>query len=318
MRECTKRSAATLVLWLAAAAGCGTNGEPAASDPFPAAEELMAADRAFALDSAGRGAEAWSEVWAESGMFYGDGAAPLIGPVDAARGVAGIVDDLRWEPTASAVLWPDTLGYTVGCWWMAPDTPEGSACRQRYLTVWQRIDDEWKVALDLSLPEYDDDDEAARDFDFWLGDWTLEQKIWSGDGDEFESYKARNRVRAIGGIGALVEHFEGNVRFFWLGMQEPARVRGVSIRVYDSDAGVWRIFWMDSLDPKFGPPFTGTFSGGVGNFLLTERPDGIPPGRIRFEPRSDGTVDWQLAVRTAAGESWQPLWFIRFRRGEGG
>jgi hypothetical protein len=310
-------SAAILVSWLAAVAACTPGGEPAVGDSFPDAEELMAADRAFALDSAERGAEAWSEVWAESGMLYGDGEAPLIGPVAAARGVTEVVDDLRWEPTGSAMLWPGAVGYTVGFWWMAPETSGGGENRQRYLTVWQRIDNEWKVALDLSLPE-NDDDEAARDFDFWLGDWTLEQRIWSGDGDQFESYTARNQVRAIEGDGALVENLEGDVRFFWLGMQEPAHMRGVSVRVYDSDAGVWRIFWMDSLNPKFGPPFTGSFSGSIGNFLLTERPDGIPPGRIRFEPRSDGMVDWQLAIRTADGESWQPLWFIKFRRGEGG
>jgi hypothetical protein len=97
--------------------GCG-------ADPFPAAEELMAADRAFAEASAARGAEVWSEVWAEQGLLYGDGTAAATGPSAASAGVAAIVDELRWEPTQSAMLWPGLLGHTVGAWWMRSD-PHG-------------------------------------------------------------------------------------------------------------------------------------------------------------------------------------------------
>jgi len=71
---------------------------------------------------------------------------------------------------------------------------------------------------------------------------------------------------------------------------------------------------MDTLDPKFGLPFSGGFSGDVGEFQLTDRPDGIPPSRIRFERRPDGSVNWQLALRAPDGESWRPLWLIDFRR----
>jgi hypothetical protein len=277
---------------------------------------LIAADRAFARDSAERGAEAWSKVWAERGLLYGDGDDPAVGPHAAQLSIAGVADELRWEPTASGMLWPDVLGYTVGHWWMAPDAPDREdENRRRYLTVWHRVGGDWKVALDLSLPEQETTS-AARAFDFWLGDWTLDQRIWSGNGDAFEPYTAENQVRLIKGGGALVENFRGNARFFWLGMDEPAPMCGVSVRVFYPDAREWRIFWMDTLDPKFGPPFNGGFSGDVGEFLQTDRPSGIPPTRIRFERQIDGSVDWQLDLRTPDGESWQPLWFIEFERGE--
>lgn len=296
------------------AAACDGDGA-AGGEPFPPAEGLMAADRAFARASAARGADAWSEVWAERGLSYGDGSDPAVGPRAASLGVAGVVEELRWEPTASAMLWPGVLGYTVGHWWMSSDPPATEDETRRYLTVWQRIRGEWKVVLDLSLPEQRTTS-AARAFDFWLGDWELEQRIWSGNGNHFEPYPAENQVRLIQDGGALVENFAGRARFFWLGMEEPAPFRGVSVRVYYPEAREWRIFWMDTLDPKFGPPFSGDFSGDVGEFLLTDRPDGIPPSRMRFERQIDGSVDWQLALRTPDGESWQPLWFIEFRRGE--
>ena len=288
----------------------------AGGEPFPSAEELMAADSAFAEASAERGAAAWSDVWAERGLLYGNGDDPAVGPSAASKSIAKLVDKLRWEPTGSAMLWPHVLGYTVGDWWMGSDPPESADERRRYLTVWQRIGGDWKVALDLVLPEQQTTS-SARDFDFWLGDWNLKQRIWSGNGDAFERYSAENQVRLIEDSGALVENVTGRARFFWLGMDEPAPFRGVSVRVYYPEAREWRIFWMDTLDPKFGPPFNGSFSGDVGEFLLTDRPNGIPPSRIRFERQIDGSVDWQLALRTPDGENWQPLWLIEFQRDRG-
>ncbi|MGH8193101.1 MAG: nuclear transport factor 2 family protein [Woeseiaceae bacterium] len=305
---------AVVATWFAAGTACSPN-ERVADEPFPVAEELMAADRAFARASAERGAEAWTEVFAARGLMYGSGESPAIGPLEAGRSVSGVVDRLRWEPTSSGMLWPGTLGYTVGRWWLAPGTGDPGADGPRYLTVWQRVGDEWKVALDLSLPAPGDTG-AAHDFDFWLGDWTLAQRIWSGDGNQFEPYAARNQVRAVEGDGALIETFEGEVRFFWLGMPKPQQMRGASIRVYNPDSRQWRIFWIDTLDPKFGAPFSGDFSGVAGEFVQSDRPAGIPPSRIRFEPHTEGTVDWELAIRTPDGKDWQRLWTIEFRRGD--
>jgi hypothetical protein len=307
-------AAAVAVLWLAFGTACEF-GDSDGGEPFAEAEALMAADRAFAEASAARGAEAWSDVWADRGLLYGDGSDPAVGPAAARRRVAAVADELRWEPVASGMLWPGELGYTVGHWWMGAAAPEAEKDRRRYLTVWRLLDGAWKVVLDLTIPEQQTSS-AANAFDFWLGDWDLEQRIWSGRRGEFEPYPAENRVRMIEGGGALVESFHGVARFFWLGMDEPAPIRGMSVRLYYPDAREWRIFWIDTLDPKFGPPFTGAFSGDVGEFLLTKRPDGIPPSRIRFEREIDGVVHWQLALRTPDGKSWQPLWVIEFRRDE--
>ena len=121
-------------------------------------------------------------------------------------------------------------------------------------------------------------------------------------------------MRAIESGGALLESFEGEVRFFWTGMEEPQRIRGASVRVYDPAARRWRIFWIDTLEGKFGPPFSGAFSGGSGEFLRVDPVGGTPPTRIRFMPLSETRVDWDLAIRASEEAGWQPLWSIEFTR----
>lgn len=281
-------------------------------DPFPEAEELLIADREFAQASAAQGAKAWADNWDEAGVWYA-GDALIVGPGEVRRGVAPIVDRLRWKPVTSGILWPDSLGYTVGRWWMLPETAGAGVDTSRYLTVWRRVDDGWKVALDLSLPRMGEAGQA-REFNFWLGDWQLGQQIWSGEDDVFEPYEARSQVRAVEGGGALLESFEGEVRFFWAGMDEPRRIRGASVRVYDPAGRQWRIFWIDTLEGKFGPPFSGAFSGGSGEFLRVDPAGGTPPTRIRFMPLSEARVDWDLAIRASEEAGWQPLWSIEFTR----
>ncbi len=311
------RAAAVVVAvsWLAIGTACDF-GRSAGEEPFAEAEELMAADRAFARASASHGAAAWSAVWAERGLLYGDGTEPAIGPAAAGRSAAAFAGELRWEPIESGMLWPGELGYTVGHWWTTA-SGERRDDRSRYLTVWRHLDGAWKVVLDLTIPEQETSS-AARAFDFWLGDWQLEHRIWSGRRGNFEPYRAENRVREIESGGALVESFHGIARYFWLGMDEPEAVRGVSVRLYYPQEREWRIFRMDTLDPKFGPPFTGSFSGHVGQFTLTDRPAGIPPSRIRFERTIDGAVHAQLALRTPDGKNWQPLWHVEYQRDDSG
>lgn len=299
-----------------------TNREPVGSsanttfdrepEPFPEAEQLLIADREFAQASATQGAEAWADNWDEAGVWYA-GDALVVGPGEVRRGVASIVDRLRWMPVTSGMLWPDSLGFTVGRWWMLPETAGARVDTSRYLTVWRRVDEGWKVALDLSLPLMGEA-EQVRDFDFWLGDWQLGQRIWSGKDDAFEPYEARSQVRAVEGGGALLESFEGEVRFFWAGMDEPRRIRGASVRVYEPTENQWRIFWIDTLERNFGPPFKGAFSAGSGEFLRVDPVGGAPPTRIRFLPLSETRVDWDLAIRPPEAAGWQSLWSIEFKR----
>lgn len=153
-----------------------------------------------------------------------------------------------------------------------------------------------------------------RQFDFWLGTWSVEQRIRAADGTYLE-FSAVDTVRSVLDGCAVIEHWHGTVQFFWAGMTAPAPLQGLSVRAWDAREGVWRIHWMDSRDPRFGEPFTGSFADGRGVFTLEGAgPDGTTSlRRITFAPRPDGSVDWELAVRRAGG-TWVVLWTMHFTR----
>lgn len=152
--------------------------------------------------------------------------------------------------------------------------------------------------------------EVARQFDFWIGEWTVTQQIATRDGG-WETYAARSTVTpALDGC-ALVERWEGTVRFFREGMTEPESLVGLSVRAPGPD-GSWRINWMDSRDPTFGAPWVGGFESGEGTFLRST--DAGTLTRIRFFDITETSVEWELAVSADGGSRWAPLWKMHFRR----
>ena len=155
----------------------------------------------------------------------------------------------------------------------------------------------------------------ARQFDFWLGDWTIEQRILRQDGS-YAEFPARTSVRPTAAGCALIEEWRGTVQFFWTGMDAPAELHGLSVRAWDPATHAWVIHWLDDMDPALGEPFVGGFEEGSGTFTRTTTgPDGVERfSRIRFERRADGVVEWSLATSRDAGESWTTLWSMHMTR----
>jgi hypothetical protein len=157
---------------------------------------------------------------------------------------------------------------------------------------------------------------SHRQFDFWLGDWEIRQELLRPDGS-WIALPARNTVRWVAGACALIEEWWGEVLFFWDGMDAATPLEGLSVRAFDPEAGLWRIWWMDSRRPDFGRPFEGRFDKDEGVFLRQDvTADGVPHlTRIRFHSISVDSVRWELANSRNAGSSWSPLWRMQFLRG---
>ncbi|MBM3513540.1 MAG: nuclear transport factor 2 family protein [Alphaproteobacteria bacterium] len=133
-------------------------GAPLAAEAEPAADELLAAERAFSARSATIGfVAAMAEVLADDAVILQDGSPPIVGKeaVIASR-LAGELPPaakarLTWEPMAAHVSALRDLGYTYGIYtfsYVAKDTTAKES-KGTYATIWRRdVSGAWKVVLD--------------------------------------------------------------------------------------------------------------------------------------------------------------------------
>ncbi len=156
----------------------------------------------------------------------------------------------------------------------------------------------------------------ARQFDFWIGEWQIHQKLLQADGS-WLSLKAETKVSPTLDGCALVESWSGEVLFFWEGMKKPEPLQGYSVRAYDPQTGKWFIHWMDTRSPRL-TTFEGSFEGNQGVFQHTSvGADGKPQvRRIVFSHITAASVRWELAISSNQGATWQPLWVMEMTKRE--
>jgi len=160
------------------------------------------------------------------------------------------------------------------------------------------------------------DSPEAKQFDFWIGDWSIDQEILQKSG-EWLKLKAETKVSRVWDGCALIENWKGNVQFFWEGMDQPEKMRGYSLRYFDAVKKKWTITWYDDRSQK-ATFFEGIFVDSVGKFYRnstsTEGKDMIT--RIIFSDISASFVKWQLSVSNDNGKSWTLLWAMNMRKKE--
>lgn len=158
------------------------------------------------------------------------------------------------------------------------------------------------------------DETESRQFDFWIGEWAIKQKILKADGKWFEA-EAETSIQPVMGGCALAEHWSGEVLFFWEGMKKPKSIKGYSFRFFNPKTQKWIIHWMDTRSRQFSV-FKGGFADGKGGFFRTfKSPDGKETiARITFSDITKSSVHWDLTVSSDGGKTWQMLWVMEMTK----
>jgi ketosteroid isomerase-like protein len=143
--------------WLAAALGAAAVGYWAGAWRAEAArdehEALMQLDRDFDQMTSKGGSEVWVSFFADDGIMMPQGGSMAVGR-DAIRKAitetfAAPGYSLRWEPVDAAVSGP--MGYTYGLYKASRQDASGKPVTSygKYVTIWKRQRDGWKVAVDI-------------------------------------------------------------------------------------------------------------------------------------------------------------------------
>lgn len=151
---------------------------------------------------------------------------------------------------------------------------------------------------------------GARDFDFLDGAWTIRHRKLRHrlcGSNEWETFETPFVLEALlGGLGNIDQcRLEGSDRFF----------EGISLRFFDRQEGVWRIYWVDSDTGVLFPPVTGRFDGAIGTFHGDDVQDGVPVKvRFRWDSSDASAPRWEQAFSADDGASWESNWEMEFRR----
>ena len=111
----------------------------------------------------------------------------------------------------------------------------------------------------------------------------------------------------------MLDSFGNHDHFFGPGYE------GFSLRLFDPERDVWRIWWSSTGRPgRLDPPVEGRFApDGTARFETSDVLDGIPV-RVRFDWSEIGADSalWEQSFSFDDGVSWVLNWTMRLTRAE--
>ena len=150
---------------------------------------------------------------------------------------------------------------------------------------------------------------GEHDFDFLHREWKVRHRklvtrlAGANDWLEFDGTSTTRPIMA--GQGNIEDNF----------IQDPAGAyHAAALRVFESGAGLWRIWWLDlRCASEIGAPVVGRFDGDRGEFIADELWNGTPI-KVRFVWLKNAGVGplWQQSFSPDNGDSWELNWSMQF------
>lgn len=117
--------------------------------------QVVQADKQFAQTSKEKGLiKSYKQFLAEDAVFLPHNHPPQYGLANIIQFLSrhGTNYDMHWTPQAGLVAQSEDLGYTWGTYQLHVKDDQGEAIDTetgKYLNVWSKIKDEWKVIVDM-------------------------------------------------------------------------------------------------------------------------------------------------------------------------
>ncbi len=146
--------------------------------------------------------------------------------------------------------------------------------------------------------------DPRRQFDFWIGEWSVQNRDLQPDGSWKDGDVARARITPVCGGNAILEE--------WAGPFHGSFMNGFSLRAYDPVRRDWNLllFWTTDGNGAFGR-LRGRFRHGRGEFFAG---GGSSLTRYSFSDGLPDSVRWDSATSGDAGVTWKTDWIMEFSR----
>lgn len=162
----------------------------------------------------------------------------------------------------------------------------------------------------------DRSDDGRHDFDFLTGTWRVHHRKLADMTDpacaEWVEFDSDCWLRqTLGGLGNVdnfrVEAEKSPTGKHWEGM---------SLRLFDPEQRVWRIWWAATNAPgRLDDPMVGRWDGKHGVFHGADVVGGEPVAvRFHWDDFGDGTAQWEQSFSFDGGREWVTNWRMSFTR----
>ncbi len=151
--------------------------------------------------------------------------------------------------------------------------------------------------LDRNRPEF-------RQFEFWLGEWRVNNRAIQPDGSWSDDGESRARITPLFDRRLVIEQWDGN--------KGGRRVFGFSARAFDPWKKKWVLLlnWPGGGVPGFGT-LEGSFRHGRGEFFARSPRRWT---RYSFSDTLPDSIRWDSSYSSDQGRSWSTDWIMEFSR----
>lgn len=156
-------------------------------------------------------------------------------------------------------------------------------------------------------------DDGRSDFDFVFGEWQVHNRKLRDPLDpactDWVEFGSRSSAEPI--LDGL-----GNVDRIWFeGAADVPAFEGFTLRLFDPEMRLWRIWWSSTRQPgRLDPPLEGAFADGSAVFEGLDVLGGRP-AVVRFRwTQHPTTPRWEQEFSFDAGQTFVPNWTMDFSR----
>ena len=143
---------------------------------------------------------------------------------------------------------------------------------------------------------------SSKDFDYLIGKWTMKNKHLNArlqNCKEFTEFESS--VENHAGLEGM-----GNFDVVRRQLPDGTVYEGRTIRTFDPQTKLWRLYWMDSKGGPIDPPQIGSFHNGVGLFFAKDYQVGRPVIIVfRWDKTNPDRPVWGQAFSDDNGKTWE-------------
>jgi hypothetical protein len=143
---------------------------------------------------------------------------------------------------------------------------------------------------------------SNKDFDFLVGKWLMKNKHLNARLANCKEYtEFESSVENWDGLEGM-----GNFDVVRRIMPDGKVYEGRTVRTFDPQTHLWRLYWMDSSGGPIDPPQIGSFENGVGLFFCKDVQVGRPVIIVfKWDKRNQEKPIWSQAFSDDNGKTWE-------------